>query len=248
VPTPVRDALAGLLARADSRDSAARLICEACSDLLPVTGAAISVIDEHQVRGTVCVSDTVMSAIEELQFTTGVGPCVDAFVEGRPVLVPDLAQEAEVRWPAFSAGAVRVGVRAIFAFPLQIGAVRLGALDMYRSDPGSLHGDALADALLVADASTAALVHMQEEEEEAAAPSGVVNGQWWDPSSVFHVVVHQATGMVMMQLDVSATDSLLRLRAAAFARGESVSDLARAVIRGHVRFGTDGVPTGESPA
>ncbi len=131
--TAVRDALVQLLARADSRQSAARLICEACSELLPVSGAAISIIDERQIRGTVCASDSVMTAIEELQFSTGVGPCVDTFIDGRPVLVPDLAQVVNTRWPAFSIDAVQAGVRAIFAFPLQIGAIRLGALDLYRS-------------------------------------------------------------------------------------------------------------------
>jgi hypothetical protein len=180
-----------------------------------------------------------MSTIEELQFTMGVGPCVDAFVDGRPILVPDLALEAEVRWPTFSANAVRAGVRAIFAFPLQIGAIRLGALDLYRSDPGALDSEALADALLVADAATAALVHMHE-----ASPAGKVDGDWWDPSSFFHVEVHQATGMIMMQLDVSATDALLLLRAAAFASGQSVSELAELVVQGRLRLGPDGLPDG----
>jgi hypothetical protein len=243
VATRVRDALVQLLAQADSRHSAARLICESCSDLLPVTGAAISVIDDQQVRGTVWASDHVMTAVEELQFTTGVGPCVDAFVEGRPVLVPDLAEQTSARWPGFSAAAVDAGVRAIFAFPLQIGAIRLGALDMYRSDPGTLQGDVLTDALLVADASTAAIIHMQE-----TSPARRVDGDWWDPSSFFHVEVHQATGMIMLQLDVSATDALLQLRAAAFARGESVSDLAKSVVRGEVRLGTAGVPKEDPPA
>jgi len=239
VATRVQDALAAVLAHADSRDSAAKLICDACPELLPVSGAAVSVIDGDQVRGTVCATDSVMSTIEELQFTMGIGPCVDAFVDGRPVLVPDLAREADVRWPAFSANAVRAGVRAIFAFPLQIGAIRLGALDLYRSDPGALDSEALADALLVADAATAALVHMHE-----TSPAGKGGGDWWDPSSFFHVEVHQATGIIMMQRDVSATEALLLLRAASFARGQSVSELARMVVQGGLRLDPDDRPDG----
>jgi hypothetical protein len=228
-----------VLAQADHRDSAVKLVCDACLELLPVSGAAVSVIDGNQVRGTVCATDSVMSTIEELQFTTGVGPCVDAFADGRPILVPDLALEAEVRWPAFSVNAVRAGVGAIFAFPLQIGAIRLGALDLYRRDPGALDSDTLADALLVADTATAALVHMHE-----TSPAGTVDGDWWDSSSFFHVEVHQATGMIMMQLDVSATDALLVLRAAAFASGQSVSELAKLVVQGRLRLGPDGLADG----
>ena len=76
--------------------------------------------------------------IEELQYTLGEGPCVEAHTLNRVVLEPDLAHPSVPRWLAFTPHAVEAGVRAVFAFPLQVGTARLGALDLYRDGPGGL--------------------------------------------------------------------------------------------------------------
>ena len=85
------------------------------------------------VRETVHATDDVAASLEEAQLTFGQGPCVDAFTEGGPVLAADLRRaEYLARWPAFGPAALDSGARAVFALPLQIGAIRLGILDMYR--------------------------------------------------------------------------------------------------------------------
>ena len=76
--------------------------------------------------------------MEELQFSLGEGPCIDSSRSGRPVLQPDLARTAPALWPAFSALALEAGIAAIFAFPLQVGAVRMGVFDLYRDEVGGL--------------------------------------------------------------------------------------------------------------
>ena len=114
----IRDKLREILTQDNAASSAAARLCMSCSELLPVSGAAISVAGERGARGTICVSDSVMEIVEELQFTTGVGPCVDAMIEGGPVLVPEMDAAAAARWPAFTPDAHAAGVRAIFGFPL----------------------------------------------------------------------------------------------------------------------------------
>ncbi len=109
--------LAGVLAGADQGQSAPGRLCAAIPRLLSVTGASITVVARHGVRETQCVSGPLAAQIEELQLTFGVGPCVDAFVWGNPVLVPDLADLRDVRWPGFAADAITAGVAAVFAFP-----------------------------------------------------------------------------------------------------------------------------------
>ena len=85
--------------------------------------------------------------VEDLQFELGVGPCVTACTTGRPVMVPDLEQAADVAWPGYVSAALAHGVQAVFAFPMQDGATRLGALDVYRDQAGSMSRWAVARAL-----------------------------------------------------------------------------------------------------
>jgi hypothetical protein len=76
-------------------------------------------------RGSLCTTNTVSSLIEQLQYALGEGPCIDAYHQDRPVLEPDLAEPTRPRWLAFTGPAIEAGVRAIFGFPLQVGAGRI---------------------------------------------------------------------------------------------------------------------------
>ena len=112
--------------------------------------------------GSLCTTDERSALIEESQFALGEGPCVDAYNLDRPVLEPDLAHPAQARWLAFSGPVVASGVQAIFGFPLHIGQVRLGALNLYRDRTGSLTDEQHSDALAMADIATRAVLSLQE--------------------------------------------------------------------------------------
>jgi GAF domain-containing protein len=165
-----------------------------------------------------------------LQFELGEGPCVDAYHQDRPVLEPDLASPRTPRWLAFTAPAVEAGVRAIFGFPLQVGAVRLGALNLYSDRPRSLTDEQHADALVMADVAAQALVAMQ-----AHAPPGRLAAEL-EASGDFQYVVHQASGMVSAQLDVSIGQALVRLRAYAFGNDRPLTEVAEEVVARTLRF------------
>ncbi len=107
-------------------------LCAACVAYLPsVGGASLAVMTNLPASGPVHATDPVAMRVEELQGTLGEGPCVDAYQAGQPVIAPDLDSDPYLRrWPAFTPGAVSAGVQAIFAFPLQIGAIRIGVLDL----------------------------------------------------------------------------------------------------------------------
>lgn len=176
-----------------------------------------------------CSSDPVSALIEELQFTLGEGPCIDAFSGQRPVLESELAA-APTRWPAFSPRAVDMGVHAIFGFPMVIGAARIGALNLYRAEPGPLRAEQHADALVLAGVAARAVLAAQ-----AGAPPGAL-GPELEASSDFRVVVHQAAGMVSVQLDVSVAEALVRLRAYAYANDHSLNAVAQDVVARRLRF------------
>src|SRR3954454_829409 len=105
-------------------------LCEVCADVTGMTGAGIMLMSGDTPRGSVCTTDTVSTVIEQLQYELGEGPCVDAYNQDRPVLEPDLAHPADPRWLAFTGPGVDAGAGPVFGFPLQVGAVRLGALNL----------------------------------------------------------------------------------------------------------------------
>jgi GAF domain len=113
-------------------------LCEVCAEVTGMSGAGIMLMSGDVPRGSVCTTNKGSDVIEQLQYDLGEGPCVDAYHQDRPVLEPDLAEPATPRWPAFAGRAVEAGVRAIFGFPLEVGAVRLGALNLYCDRPAQL--------------------------------------------------------------------------------------------------------------
>ncbi len=132
--------LAELSAGGGDAWSSARL-CGGCVKITGADGAGVMLMSGEIPRGSLCASNTVSHLIEELQYTLGEGPCVDAYQQDKVVTEPDLADPVTRRWPAFTPPTLQAGVRAIFGFPLRVGSVRLGALNLYRDRSGPLSGD-----------------------------------------------------------------------------------------------------------
>lgn len=188
-------------------------------------------------QGTVCTTNEVSSQLEQLQYTLGEGPCVDAYRNDSPVLEPDLVRPETLRWLAFSEAAVKIGAQAVFGFPLQVGAVRLGALNLYRDRPGALSEEQYANALAAAAIVAQAVLVLQ-----AKAPDGML-AQELERSSDFQYVVHQAAGMVAVQLSVSVTEAMIRLRAYAFGNERVLRQVAGEVVDRTLRFDSAGLNT-----
>ena len=209
--------------------SSARL-CAVCPGVVGVTGAGVMLMSGDIPRGSLSSTDDVSQLIEELQYTLGEGPCVDAYQQDSVVAEPDLAEPVARRWPAFTPPALQAGVRAVFGFPLRVGTVRLGALNLYRDRPGLLSGEQHADALVVADVAARWVLDAQ-----AGAPSGVVAKEL-EAGADFHFAVHNAAGMVSVQGGISVAEALIRLRAFAFANGRLLADVADDVVARRVRL------------
>lgn len=205
-------------------------LCQVCADVTGVTGAGIMLMAGDVARGSVCTTDRVSALLEQLQYDLGEGPCVDAYHQDRPVLEPDLADPDAPRWLAFTAPAVDAGARAVFGFPLQVGAVRLGAMNLYNDRPGALADRQFRDALVMADVAARAVLLLQAD----AAPDTVAADL--ETNANFQYVVHQASGMVAVQLGVTLSRALVRLRAYAFGNDRSLTDVARDVVDRRLRF------------
>jgi hypothetical protein len=210
-------------------------LCEAAVHTLPIAGASLTLTTAAGHRSLLAASDGVSARLDELHFTLGEGPAVDAVSRGHPVLAGDLAEPgAAAQWPAFGGAAMEAGAGAVFALPLQIGAVCLGVLVGYRVEPGRLSADDLAQALRLADGAADALLNLAVPASDLTEPDGDGDGATHDNHRTysFGAEVHQASGMLMVQLGVSIEVALARLRAYAFAQGRPVSEIAREVVAG----------------
>ncbi|GAB7193062.1 GAF domain-containing protein [Kineococcus sp. NUM-3379] len=205
-------------------------LCAPCVDVLPVTGAAVSVLTTTSNPSTVCASDAVAARLDELQFDLGEGPCWQALDSYRPVLVPDVRRAEGSSWPVFTTAAGEAGAAALFAFPLSVGSVGIGALDLYRSTPGPLRDDEIAAASSLA-AALADVVLARLIGEVGTDAEG-----WHDQHAHSRREVHQATGMILAQLDVDAGQAFALLRARAFSEERSMREVARDVVARRLRF------------
>jgi GAF domain-containing protein len=211
------------------RDAPARL-CGSFVDALFVTGASISVFGRDGQQSTICATDSVAARGETLQFELGEGPHWEALALGLAVLAPDLSRPEESKWPMFSAAAQEIGMAAVFAFPMTMGAVRVGVVDLYCDRPRRLDSRQVSLAASMAGrcAATAVRQAMRSAEHSASIEQ--------EKAPALRREVHQATGMIQVQLDVDATEAFTRMRAYSFTSGRPVADIASDIVNRRLNF------------
>lgn len=234
--TVTRDLLAGGDDGVDEH-AVAKRICQACVAGLDVDGAVISLFTATVSRETLWATDTTAELLEELQFTLNEGACMEAAVTGTPVLVADLHHSSEAqRWPIFAAAvADQTDVRGLFAFPLQWGAVNVGVLDLYRRTPGALSTAQRRDAISASETGALMLMGVRTDPGHVDA-DGNGGGSWLDHSHSSRAEIHQATGIVLAQLGVSAEQALARMRGYAFVEQRLLIDVAHDVVSRRLQF------------
>jgi diguanylate cyclase (GGDEF)-like protein len=132
-------------------------------DVLPISDAGVTLIEPPSAPRYVAASSPSSLAFEKLQTELGEGPCLVAHRTQNPVLVPDL--QADGCFVVFGPRSWDIGLRAVFAFPLRHGLRCLGALDLYRNEPGALSAEEAAAAQTLADVTAAYLVNAQARAE-----------------------------------------------------------------------------------
>ncbi|PWI19982.1 hypothetical protein DI272_41815 [Streptomyces sp. Act143] len=195
----------------------------ACAKVLGLDGLAVSVTRPGDSTELLRYTGERAAQLEDVQFTQGQGPGPEAARTGLPVTEHDLTVNHSARWPGLVPELLDLGVRAVFAYPLALGTVRLGVLTGHRTTVGALSGEQDADARALAQRLTLLLI------DRAASPDDPV--VWLTETSHLHrAEVHQATGMVAKQLGVSPAEALVRIRAHAFQTGRPLLETARAIL------------------
>ncbi|WP_194409995.1 GAF and ANTAR domain-containing protein [Microbacterium cremeum] len=195
--------------------------------VFPVDGASVSTLGD--VLGTGIVSATGADArrLDELQFDLGEGPCWDAMRRGEPVGEPDLARGGARRWPAFAPAASEgVPAASIYAFPVAVGSLRFGAVDLFTRQRLTLSSDQTRQASAMARVLGHSLLRDAIGRTKDQDAEGFSTRR----------VVHQATGMVLAQLDITADEAQLVIQGHAFAAGEPVMAIASDIVERRLGF------------
>jgi hypothetical protein len=217
---------------------AANHLCEACVSLFNVDAAAISLVFDGANVGTLGSSSPSARKYDELQFTMGEGPCLESVARRAPVLVLDLADPTDSRWPAYGAAMMANDIRFVFAMPVVVAGQHVGALDLFRALPGRLDGAQVAGAIVAAELAGIPLLDLMNADLQAAAADPTSNA-WVELNSLSRAEVSQATGMLVAQLGIEPTEALVRLRAHAYATGRSATEVARDILDRRLKLEAD---------
>ena len=221
-----------LMDRVEHASSNGFALCAVAADFMALDGAAIALISEDDDLMPLCTSNTAASALMDLEISVGEGPSVDAS-RGDAIEDTDLVATSDSNWSTYRPEAVALGARAVFGYPVRLGAIRFGTLSLFRNRPGPLDEGQSSDAYLMASVIGRSIL----AEQAGGSPGGLVGEL--DGVSMLDFRVHQAAGMVAIQGSMSVKEALVFLRAHAFGISCQLSILAERVVSGTTRLAPD---------
>jgi GAF domain-containing protein len=206
-------------------------LVDACQELLDASDAGILLADPTGELELIASTSEAADLVEVMQLGAESGPCIECFLNGTAVSVPDIAADAD-RWPLFRQAALESGFAAIEAIPMRLRNTTIGTLNLLRSSPGSLPAEDLSAARAFADVATIGILHertLREKETLSGQLQTALNSR---------VVIEQAKGVVSFTAAVSIPEAFTLIRSYARAGGLRLSEVAEGVVRREIRFGS----------
>ncbi|HQU25875.1 MAG TPA: GAF domain-containing protein [Acidimicrobiales bacterium] len=213
-----------LMERLDRHGSREPSLCHVAVELTGLDGAGVSLTPSPDVMTILCSHGPAARLLLGAEMTLGEGPALHASRTGASVVESDLRHPSRPLWAPYASEALALGVRAAFAFPVRIGAIRFGALSLFRGTPGELSDDTTSDSQIMASVVARAVLSM-----EAGAPPDDLLSELRGPFGL-DFRVHQAAGMLAVQASMPVRDALVTLRAHSYANGIELTTLAKNVI------------------
>lgn len=217
------------------------LLVDRCVELLDVDAAGLLLANQHGQLQLIATSDEQVRLLELFQLQNDEGPCLDAFATGTRISHANLTT-AGARWPRFAEAATDAGFTAVDALPMRLRDDVIGALNLFRTNPGELTGTALQTAQALVAVATIGLL------QERSIRHHEVLTEQLQTALNSRVVIEQAKGLVAERLGVDMQGAFVVLRGHARGNNLKLSDVARAVIAGQTGardlLSTPGPPTG----
>jgi GAF domain-containing protein len=201
------------------------LLTDRCVEILDVSAGGLMLAAPEGDLRVVASSSEAMRLLELYELQAQDGPCLDCYRSGEPVLNASLAT-IDSRWPRFAPVALEAGFHSVHALPMRLRGVTIGALNLFRADPGTLgQADVLAAQALADVATIAVLQH------RAHLQTQVVNEQL-NHALNSRIVVEQAKGILAERSRLDMEQAFSRLRSHARRHNRRLADVAQSVIDG----------------
>ena len=203
------------------------LLVERSVELLDASAAGLVLADSHGSLRLMASTSEAMELVELFQVQNDQGPCFDCYRSGEPVIADDLS-DAAARWPRFAPFAMNSGFFAAHALPMRLRRQVIGALNLFRTEPGALHEADVYAGQALADLATIAILQARDAHETNAVLDQLQH------ALQNRIVIEQAKGVLAERAGVGTDVALTRLRAYARARQLKLARVAEDVIAGRV--------------
>ncbi len=194
-------------------------------ELLDVSAAGLLLADPRGELRVLAASSEAARVLELFQLQNDQGPCLDCFRGGLPVAAADLGAEAH-RWPRFAAAAEAAGFAAVQALPMRLRDQVIGALNLFRAEPGAFDAADVRIGQALADVATISLLH-----ERGVRQSDTLNEQL-QAALNSRVIIEQAKGKLAERLGLDMQQAFSLLRDYARDRNRRLAEVALGFVEG----------------
>jgi GAF domain-containing protein len=206
-----------------------QLLVDTCTEILDVAQAGILLADQNGDLELAASTSESSRLVEVMQLSAEAGPCIESFVSGQAVSVPDVAL-SPVRWAEFSRTALEQGFHSVYSLPMRLRDNTIGALNLMRAESGAMSTQDLIAAQAFADVATIGIL-----QHRALIDSDRLNNQL-QVALDSRVVIEQAKGVVAHTNDLSMDDAFTLIRGYARSHGLSLKDVASQLVNRQLRL------------
>lgn len=163
--------------------------------------------------------------IDEWEYATGVGPCVQAMRDAREHYVHDLAAAAS--YPGFDAVMAEAGIASVLGLPLLVGGEVVGALNAYAESEGAFDDETSLGIVRDVAAQAATAIHnLRVYDASRTLASQLAT------ALESRAVIEQAKGMLMAQRGCTEDEAFEMLRRASQRENVKLRDVAQRIVAG----------------
>ena len=198
-------------------------LVESCAELLEVDAAGILLANDAGELEVVASTSEASRIVEVMQLGAEAGPCIEGFVLGKVVSVPDISQSPDSWWE-FRRTALAQGFGAAYSIPLRLRDTTIGSLNLLRTAVGELRQQDIRAAQALADVATIGILHERTLRETTTVRDQLSN------ALNSRIVIEQAKGVIAHTHDMSVDEAFNLLRAYARSNHLGLSDVAAQVV------------------